>query len=78
MVKKKGEEYRCEECGLVVLVSNPCECESCELICCEEPMKPLRTPSKASTAKAPAKPAPAAKSTTEKPPENPPEKSNKK
>jgi hypothetical protein len=40
VVKDKGEEYKCEECGLVVTVSVPCECdESCELVCCQAPMK---------------------------------------
>ena len=40
MVKETGEEYKCEECGLVVTVRVPCECdESCELICCQAPMK---------------------------------------
>ena len=48
MVKKKGEKYECEECGLLVLVENPCECdESCELVCCGEPMKPAKTSSTA-------------------------------
>lgn len=40
MVKNKGEQYECGECGLVVLVQNPCECsDECELVCCEKPMK---------------------------------------
>ena len=56
MVKKKGEEYKCEECGLVVLVENPCECdETCELICCEQPMKPVKATAKSAAPKAPAK-----------------------
>ena len=42
MVKKKGEKYECGECGLVVLVEDPCGCESCELVCCGEPMKPVK------------------------------------
>jgi hypothetical protein len=43
MAKKTGEEYKCEECGLVVVVSNPCDCdESCELVCCDEPMKQVK------------------------------------
>jgi hypothetical protein len=41
MVKKKGEKYKCEDCGLVVLVEDPCGCESCEIVCCGEPMKPV-------------------------------------
>jgi len=38
MVKKKGERYKCEDCGLVILVEDPCGCESCEIVCCGEPM----------------------------------------
>ena len=41
MVKNKGEKYKCEDCGLVVLIENPCGCES-ELVCCGEPMKPVK------------------------------------
>jgi hypothetical protein len=50
LAKKKGEQYECEECGLVVLVENPCECgEECQIICCEEPMKvKAKAPEKAS------------------------------
>ena len=40
MAKKKGEKYKCEECGLVVLVDEPCGCET-ELVCCSAPMKPV-------------------------------------
>ena len=39
---KKGEKYKCEECGLVVVVDNACGCSSCDLICCGEPMKPMK------------------------------------
>lgn len=42
LVKKKGEQYKCNECGLVVTVDNPCGCDSCELVCCEVPMKPMK------------------------------------
>ena len=42
MVKKKGEKYECENCGLVVLVEDPCGCDTCELVCCEQPMKQVR------------------------------------
>jgi hypothetical protein len=48
---KKGEKYKCEECGLIVLVEDPCGCEPVEIICCGEPMKPVKE-----TAKAKAKP----------------------
>lgn len=52
MARKKGEKYECDECGLVIVVEEPCECdETCELVCCQEPMKPV----KASTSKAPEK-----------------------
>jgi hypothetical protein len=42
LAKKKGEKYKCEECGLVVVVEDPCGCESCDLICCSVPMKPVK------------------------------------
>ncbi len=35
---KEGELYRCEECGMVVAVEDPCGCGTCELICCDVPM----------------------------------------
>jgi len=44
---KKGEKYKCEECGLVVVVEDPCGCETVELICCEAPMKPVKAAAKA-------------------------------
>ena len=49
---KKGEKYKCEECGLVVMVADPCGCSPCDLICCGVPMKPV----KAAKAKPKAKP----------------------
>ncbi|MGD0406200.1 MAG: hypothetical protein ABSB10_06060 [Candidatus Bathyarchaeia archaeon] len=64
LVKKKGEEYKCEECGLVVMVENPCGCEACELVCCEQPMKPVKATAKSTASKAPAK-------ASEKAPEKP-------
>ncbi|HOD35478.1 MAG TPA: hypothetical protein PLR20_07625 [Syntrophales bacterium] len=36
---KKGDLYSCEECGMVVCVEDPCGCGTCELICCDVPMK---------------------------------------
>ena len=42
MAKKKGEKYKCEECGLVVLVEDPCVCEPCDIVCCSVPMKPVK------------------------------------
>jgi hypothetical protein len=56
LAKKKGEQYKCDECGLVVLIETPCECdETCELICCEEPMKPVKAATKNAASKTPAK-----------------------
>ena len=43
---KKGEKYQCDECGLVVVVEDPCGCEVVELMCCEAPMKPVKVPIK--------------------------------
>jgi hypothetical protein len=43
LARKNREKYECEDCGLVVLVENPCGCdETCELVCCGEPMKPVK------------------------------------
>ena len=39
MVAKKGEKYKCEECGLVVLVDEDCGCAVCDIVCCDVPMK---------------------------------------
>jgi len=42
LARKKGERYKCDECGLVVIVEDPCGCEdTCGLICCGEPMNPV-------------------------------------
>jgi len=47
LASKKGEKYKCEECGLVVVVEDPCGCEVVELMCCETPMKPVKKTVKA-------------------------------
>ncbi len=40
---KKGESYQCSVCGLVVTVDEVCGCvETCDIICCEKPMKKKR------------------------------------
>jgi hypothetical protein len=44
---KKGDKYKCEECGLVIAVEDPCGCETCEIVCCEKPMKPVKKQQKA-------------------------------
>ncbi len=49
---KKGEQYKCDECGMTVQVANPCACAPCDLICCGVPMnevKPKETKSKAAS-----------------------------
>jgi hypothetical protein len=53
LANKKGEKYKCEDCGLIVIVEEPCDCETVELMCCEAPMKPVK---EAVKAKAKAKP----------------------
>jgi hypothetical protein len=40
---KKGTKYKCEECGLVLVVDEACECEpECVPTCCETPMKEVK------------------------------------
>jgi hypothetical protein len=52
LAAKKGNKYKCEECGLVVLVEDSCGCDACDVICCGAPMKPVQV----SKAKPKAKP----------------------
>jgi hypothetical protein len=47
LANKKGDKYQCEDCGLIVLVEEPCGCEPCEMVCCGEPMKPVKASEKA-------------------------------
>ncbi|MCW4046943.1 MAG: hypothetical protein NWE99_05200 [Candidatus Bathyarchaeota archaeon] len=61
MAKKKGEKYKCEECGLIILVEDPCGCEECDIICCGEPMKPVKVSEAKPKAKATPKTKPKAK-----------------
>jgi hypothetical protein len=46
IMAKKGTKYKCEECGLVVVVDEACGCSSCDLICCDEPMKEVKPKAK--------------------------------
>jgi len=39
LAKTKGERYKCDTCGVVVLVEDSCGCETECLVCCEQPMK---------------------------------------
>jgi len=41
---KKGAKYKCEECGLIVVVDDVCGCSPCDLICCGAPMKEVAIP----------------------------------
>jgi len=61
LAKKKGEKYECAECGLVIVVEDPCGCEPCDLICCSVPMKPVAAGASKAKAKTKAKPKPKAK-----------------
>ncbi|MEM3366620.1 MAG: hypothetical protein QXM93_09405 [Candidatus Methanomethyliaceae archaeon] len=51
----KGDRYRCEKCGLVVVVEDPCGCAACDLICCEVPMKKVNAEPKKAPEKGPEK-----------------------
>ena len=53
---KKGDKYKCEECGMVVVVDDACSCASCDLICCDTPMKPVEKTVPEAKAKAKPKP----------------------
>jgi hypothetical protein len=56
LAKKKGEKYKCDECGLVVLVEDPCGCETCDIVCCSAPMKQIKEEKAKEKPKAAAKP----------------------
>jgi hypothetical protein len=51
LVKKKGEKYKCDECGMVVLVEDDCGCEDCDIVCCSAPMKQVKEEKTKPTAK---------------------------
>jgi hypothetical protein len=42
LAKKKGEKYKCEDCGLVILVEDTCGCDDCDIVCCGAPMKQVK------------------------------------
>jgi hypothetical protein len=36
----KGSKYSCDICGMVVTVTEGCDCgDACDLVCCDVPMK---------------------------------------
>jgi len=55
LANKKGDKYKCDECGLVIAVEDPCGCESCEIVCCNAPMKPVKESQKAKPKPSPKK-----------------------
>jgi len=61
LAKKKAERYKCDQCGLVVLVEDVCGCEDCDVVCCRVPMKPVKEAKPAVKAKSKAKPVKAKK-----------------
>jgi hypothetical protein len=50
--QNKGAKYKCEECGVVVVVDEPCGCEPCDLVCCGVPMVEVATKAKTKKKKA--------------------------
>jgi len=44
---KKGTKYKCEECGLIVMVEDPCACAPCDLMCCGAQMTEVKPATKA-------------------------------
>ena len=57
----QGDKLTCRTCGLIVVVDTACGCaEACDIVCCEQQMKPVRAAAKAAP-KAAAKKAAAAK-----------------
>jgi hypothetical protein len=44
----KGQRYECSVCGLAVSIDEDCGCvETCDIICCGEPMKAAKKKAKA-------------------------------
>ena len=40
---RKGDAYKCGVCGLAVTVDEVCGCiDTCDIICCEKPMRPRK------------------------------------
>ncbi len=48
----RGDSYACEVCGLIVTVDEACGCvETCDIVCCGEPMKAKKPRSRVKAAK---------------------------
>jgi len=43
---RKGAKYKCEKCGVAVVVDEACGCVACDLICCGVPMKEVKPKAK--------------------------------
>ena len=43
---KKGDNYECGSCGMVVVVDKPCDCASCGIMCCGVPMEAVKPKAK--------------------------------
>jgi hypothetical protein len=41
---KKGQKYKCGQCGVVVMVDEGCGCSACDMVCCGQPMKEVKGP----------------------------------
>jgi hypothetical protein len=43
----KGQSFECEVCGLAVTVNEACGCiETCDILCCSQPMKEKKAKAK--------------------------------
>jgi len=45
-VAKKGVRYRCNTCGVVMMVDKACGCTPCDLICCGAAMEEVKAKAK--------------------------------
>lgn len=39
---KTGDVLRCPKCGVEVTVTKDCGCNDCNIICCGQPMTPVK------------------------------------
>ncbi len=39
MAVKKGDQIKCDVCGVVCVVDELCGCAECDIVCCGQPMK---------------------------------------
>lgn len=37
----EGDAFRCEKCGLELVITKPCDEEFCDLICCSRQMRKI-------------------------------------